>query len=132
MQGETLNITGRALSAPDLTYNRSVIETNSVLYIETSVDDGERDEIKLLRNIPTVDAEKNFRGNVRTTQRGTKDVSVPNNDGTGNLMAPIVVEVKVTAPVGALQADIDDMVDRQTLLAKSAQGQDLHSFQRVI
>lgn len=43
----------------------------------------------------------NSRGASKSAVKLTRDVSVPNADGTGNIVAPLIIEVSISCPIGA-------------------------------
>jgi hypothetical protein len=103
MQANTISLIGDTSSR---TVTRTIEETNASTYADLASSDG-RFELKLLRNIPTVSGE--FRGVNRTTAKISWFVPVGNSSGTGDLIAPIIVETVVSAPVGVTAEQLTEI-----------------------
>lgn len=99
MQANTITIDDDAVGGVDKLYERNVEELHSSTYVNDESTAELRDQVKLFRNVPQVNGLS--RGVNRTSIKLTKDVAVPNSEGSGDIIAPITVEIVVIAPVGA-------------------------------
>jgi hypothetical protein len=61
-------------------------------------------------------ASGNYRGSRKSTVKYTHDVSVPNRDGSGNVVAPIVVTTTYSYPIGVSDADLKEGMRKIALL----------------
>lgn len=75
---------------------------------QTMHSDASRLLIQQSRSYPVVNGIS--RGTRRTKSKLTFDVAVPNVAGDGNIVAPYIVDVNVSAPVGRSLADTDEVV----------------------
>lgn len=97
----------------DHTFRRFEESQNRTTYVHTSGHSvGSRDQLQFYRTMPTSNG--NFRGSRKGAVKFTKDVTVVGVDGT-NLTVPLIIEVKMSSPVGVTDADL--MVMRQKALA---------------
>lgn len=96
---------------PDVnhTFRRFEESLNRTTYIHSSGHNvGSRNQLQFYRTLPT--ASGNFRGSRKGAFKFTKDVVVPGSDGT-TITVPLIIEVKMSSPVGSSDADL--MVMRQ-------------------
>lgn len=63
-----------------------------------------RDTMSLYRTLPKPSG--NFRGVLKSAAKFSKDVVVLGVDGVSQLSSPIILEVSMSVPVGALAADV--------------------------
>lgn len=89
--------------------------TNRSTYIGPGHTLQSRNCIQLYRTLPK--RAGNFLGSAKTSLKLTVDVEVPNADGTGTIVAPMIVEVSYSIPVGIVPAVIVE--GRQTVVAIS-------------
>lgn len=73
---------------------------------------GSRSQLQFYRTQPTVNG--NFNGSRKASFKFTDDKVVAGSDGT-DITAPLIIEVKLSSPVGVSDADL--MVARQKALA---------------
>lgn len=66
-----------------------------------------------------------FLGSTKTAVKFTRDVAVPNAEGSGNIVTPIIIEVTFSVPVGtptatllALRQHVVAIVDRDDICGK--------------
>lgn len=85
---------------------------NRSIYIETDHSPAARNTMGFYRTNPKVNG--NFRGVQKTSCKFTRDITVDGVDGS-DLIAPIILEVNFSFPVGTLAADF--VLARQTALA---------------
>lgn len=87
---------------------------NRALYVGANHSLAARDTLGLYRTAPKVSG--NFRGVAKTAVKFSKDITVLGVDGVANIVAPIIIEVSFSVPVGALSADVLIMRQRQVAL----------------
>lgn len=104
---------GATTADVDHVYRRFEENANRTDYIHGSDHQvGSRNQLQFYRTTPTRNG--NFKGSRKTTFKFTTDVSVPGVDGE-TVVAPSIIEVKMSNPVGVTDADL--MVQRQKALA---------------
>lgn len=83
-------------------YRRFSESDGRSLYIGTDHTDGERNTLTLLRTLPK--ANGNFKGVGKATFKFTQDIHVPSGTQDVDVLAPAIVEVSFSLPVGATPA----------------------------
>lgn len=61
-------------------------------------------------------ASGNYRGSQKAKVKYTKDVTVPNRDGSGNIVAPIVVTLGFSYPLGTTDPVLKEVIRKMTCL----------------
>jgi hypothetical protein len=97
-------------STTDLTLTRHSEEMNKATYIGDDHVTDSRDQMSFHRSAPKPSGQS--RGMQRSTIKFTKDFAVPNADGSGNIVLPLILEVGFTVPVGTPSADVLEMRQR--------------------
>jgi len=117
MQASTLNLSVDALNSGSpatqafARYDDS--QAGKSVYIGENHSLVARDELALYRSFPTKSG--NFNGVGKSSFKFTRDVSVPGVDATTTITSPLIIEVRVSAPVGVSDALI--LEHRQRALA---------------
>lgn len=107
MQPNTINLDVDYLNNASTTaeaYERFEEFQNRSIYIGANHSPALRDTISMYRSFPTKNG--NFNGTQKTAVKLTLDVSVPGVDSETTLIAPAIVEVSFSVPVGVTQAEI--------------------------
>lgn len=94
-------------------YTRFEEFQNRALYISADHTLNAKDTLGFYRTFPKTSG--NFRGVAKTSTKFSKDVSVTGVDGVSSILAPIIVEVSVSLPVGTTAADA--LIARQRVIA---------------
>ena len=97
----------------DHVFSRFEETLNRSVYIGPSHAIASRNTLSLHRSFPTTNG--NFRGVQKTSFKFTRDMAVDGVDGVSTLTAPMIVEVKISIPVGVTSADI--LLQRQVALS---------------
>lgn len=86
---------------------------NRTVYTEAGHQLTLRDTLSFYRTFPK--ASGNFKGTAKTTLKFSKDYAVTGVDGVASLIAPLIVEVSFSVPVGVIAAD--QLIGRQRAIA---------------
>lgn len=86
---------------------------NRSVYIDEDHTVASRNTMGLYRTFPKVNG--NFRGVSKTAIKFSRDISVNGVDSETTLVAPIIIELGVSLPVGVTSADV--LKARQTMIA---------------
>jgi hypothetical protein len=100
-------------STTNKVYSRFEEQVNKTTYNGPGHTLSERVTMQFYRTLPK--RAGNFLGSAKTAVKFTFDKKVDNADGTGELVAPLIVECSFSVPVGVSPADT--VILRQTLLA---------------
>jgi hypothetical protein len=72
------------------------------------------------------------RGSAKSTVKVTRDVSVPNADGTGNIVLPLIAEVNFSCPVGVSYHNRKDLrCIVASILREHAEMEDLMTTEQI-
>lgn len=116
MQNDTITLSvdvtnsGSPTSEP---YTRHEELANRSTYIGADHTLADRNTLQFYRTPPRRNGE--FLGAAKTSLKFTQDTSVANASGDGNIVAPLIMEVQISAPVGVTEADLVHL--RQRVLA---------------
>lgn len=119
MQPNTITLTvdeqndGATTTDATIEYERYDEYQNRSVYSSENHSLDSRDLLSFSRSFPTKNG--NFRGVGKSTFKFTRDISVDGVDGVAQLVTPMIMEVKLSAPVGVSDAEI--LKFRQTALA---------------
>lgn len=116
MQDNTITVSVDTLNdgtTNDELYTRHTEELNRTIYHGTGHLSAMRRLMQFIRS--AAKPKGNNRGFDRSTVKFTTDLSVPNADGTGDIVLPIIAEAIFTVPVGATPAET--LEARQRLIA---------------
>ena len=102
-------------------YTRKILGANNTTYYGANNSFLMRDQIKFFRSFPTANAD--FNGVAKGSMKTTKDVEVLNKLGE-TIVAPIIIETKVSTPVGVADADFTDAYETHLALVSSTAGRD--------
>lgn len=97
----------------DQAFERTTETLNRSDYIGPGHTLQSRNQFQFYRTLPVRSG--NFLGSAKSAVKLTRDKSVPNADGSGNIVAPLIVEVSFSVPVGVSAADI--LAARQHVIA---------------
>lgn len=100
-------------TAVNFDYSRYDEYQNRSVYISGNHSLVARDSISFFRSFPKPSG--NFKGVMKTSFKITKDIQVSGVDGVANLTSPIIIEVKLSLPVGATTAQL--IAERQKVIA---------------
>lgn len=100
-------------TAVNFEYSRYDEYQNRSVYISGNHSLVARDSISFFRSFPKPSG--NFKGVMKTSFKITKDIQVSGVDGVANLTSPIIIEVKLSLPVGATTAQL--ITERQKVIA---------------
>lgn len=100
-------------TAVNLTMTRYEESVNKSVYISPTHVPELRDTLGLYRTQPTKSG--NFKGVAKSALKLTKDVLVAGVDSTTTLTAPMIIDVSFSIPVGAVEADVEEL--RQRVIA---------------
>lgn len=113
MQANSITLavdTANTGTTTDQVYTRHEELTDRSTYIGASYQLDNRDMIQLYRTAPKRNGE--YRGTARTAVKLTEDVSVDNVSGDGSIVAPMIMEVTFSIPVGATAAQTLELRQR--------------------
>lgn len=96
------------------TYTRFRQETDKTTYVGADHAVDSREKLEFYRTEPKRSG--NYRGSSKTAAKFTLDVSVATVDG-GTIMAPIVLELSSSIPVGADEAVVSELQRRMSVLS---------------
>lgn len=111
------------------TYTRFKPETNKTTYNESAHQLDLRKKLEFYRNTPV--AMGASRGTNRTTVKFTVDVEVPNADGTGDIVLPLIVETKVSVPIGTPDATVTALLADVAAFEVSSEATSLRTLQDI-
>lgn len=94
-------------------YTRFEEFQNRAVYISGTHAITAKDTLGFYRTFPKVNG--NFRGVAKTAVKFSKDVSVLGVDGVSSILAPIILEVSISMPVGITAAEA--LIARQRMIA---------------
>lgn len=94
-------------------YSRHDEQTNRSTYNGPTHTLVSRDTLQFYRTYPVRSG--NFLGSAKSALKFTKDVSVPNADGSGEIVLPLIAEVSFSLPVGTTAAEA--LALRQAIVA---------------
>lgn len=97
----------------DQVYVRFEEQINKSTYRGPGASVSSRNQLAFLRTLAKRSGD--FLGSNKPTVKYTRDVSVPNASGSGNVVAPLIVEVSMSLPVGCTDADV--LAARQHIVA---------------
>lgn len=97
-------------STTNQVYTRFRESTDRTTYVGAAHTLDARDTIQLYRTAPKRNGE--FKGTARTAIKLTEDVSVDNVSGDGSIVAPMIMEVSFSIPVGATAAQTLELRQR--------------------
>ena len=116
MQNNTITLAVDVLNnatTVDKVFTRFEEYQNRAVYISDEHSIAERDTLALYRTLPKPSG--NFRGVGKSTVKFSKDLSVLGVDGTSQV-APLIIEVSFSIPVGATVATMLEMRQRAVAL----------------
>lgn len=95
------------------TYDRYEESLNKSVYIGATHVPESRDTMALYRTQPTKSG--NFKGVAKSAVKFTEDIAVAGVDSSTTLTAPMIVDVSFSIPVGATDAQVEEI--RQRVIA---------------
>lgn len=116
MQPDTITLAVDELntdSTTDHVYTRFDSFQNRTMYIHSGHTPVARDTLGLYRTFPKSNG--NFKGVLKTSAKFSKDVEVEGIDSETTIVSPIIIEVGVSVPLGATDADV--LIARQRIIA---------------
>jgi len=99
---EQITLTRLEESVNRSTYGETISHTGGVVHSVPA-----RNQVQFYRTYPKRSGTS--RGAAKLTVKFTRDISVPNADGSGSIVLPLIVEVNFSIPVGASHAQISNL-----------------------
>jgi hypothetical protein len=106
--------TGADTASETLTYTRLEETVNRSTYGETESHTGGhvhsvsmRNQLQFYRTYPKRSGSS--RGAAKLTAKWTRDIEVPNADGSGNIVLPLIGELSFSIPVGASHEEVSNL-----------------------
>lgn len=108
----------------DQTYERFAEEVNRTTYVhDTNHTTSMREQIQLYRTFARRSGAS--RGSRKCSAKITQDVTVPNADGSGSIVLPLISEINFSIPEGTAQTVLDNHVYKLKKLVASTAIADL-------
>lgn len=111
MQPNTLTLavdTANNGTTSNKVFTRQDLVNNRSTYVGPGHTLASRNVLQLYRTFPK--RAGTFLGSAKTAVKFTKDISVANADGSGEIQAPLIAELSLSAPVGATDAELLEIV----------------------
>lgn len=121
MQENTISVDASNVDAAvsDVTYGRHEETVNRTIYTSEDHSLASREMMAFYRTAPKRNGAS--RGSGKVSVKFTKDVSVPNANGDGDITLPMIGEISLSTPVGASAADMAQLRAEIGVLANNAQ-----------
>jgi hypothetical protein len=103
MQDNSIDITDPVAGVSLVVVSRHEEQLNRSTYITPTHTPSNRGMVQLYRT-PSKRA-GSYLGTSKTMVKVTNDTTVPNADGSGNVVTPIIMELSASVPVGTSEAD---------------------------